>query len=79
MDFQLLRFPVDCRASFSIPISQNLNHNYSAALDDVKLKAGQFANYIMLFRTRVIISSKHLAKIQKREFTMKQVVYGGLR
>jgi hypothetical protein len=40
-----------------------------------ELKFGQIAYSVMLFRVRVIISCKHLAKIQKREFTFMKVVY----
>jgi hypothetical protein len=50
------------------------NHNNSAALDDFELKFCQIANSIMLFCVRIIISSMHLALIQKREFTFMKVV-----
>jgi hypothetical protein len=44
------------------------------ALNNFELKFGQITNSIMLFRVRVIFSRKHLAKIQKREFTFMKVV-----
>jgi hypothetical protein len=55
-----------------------VKRHWAYALDDFKLKFGQIANSVMLFRVRVIISCKHLAKIQKREFTFMKVVSGNL-